>query len=331
MNSAPVLKVSRSDGAGYVLARASPTGTAPFDLRLVATEGHSPYVCDLRHNRVASLRAKNCPVSEQEWEQILGTVLRREQIDDIQVEASVQTGVSASLMIRKQVKGITQRLGSITLRCDEGERIELFEWCTHSLDALSEANDNTTSLAVKVRDLEAEIIDLQAQLEGLIEAKKEDETALLLKFRDLLNEKKVKIREQQSIIASTPQLGHHRPTESGPMKRKLESIKSEDESIDNSPHDAPNAETGRSDSGDTSDGTASEAGEDDREQGGSNSNIADRHMDSASSDEDVDRQATSTRPAAQAPPPPRKLPFAANNKEPASPTAEEETESDDEL
>ncbi|RCI17154.1 hypothetical protein L249_2362 [Ophiocordyceps polyrhachis-furcata BCC 54312] len=330
MDSAPVLKVPRSDGAGCLLARASSTGTAPFDLRLVATEGQSPYVCDLRHGRVASLRAKNCPVSEQEWEQILGAVLHREQIDDIQADASVQAGVSASLTIRKQVKGITQRLGSITLRCDEGERIELFEWCTHSLDALYKANESTTSLAVKAEDQEAELVDLRAQLEALMQAKKEDEAALLLKFRDLLNEKKIKIREQQAIIASLPRPGYC-PAESGPMKRKLESIKSEEDSEDDGGRGAPEAGTGRYDPGDTSDATASEAGDDDEEQVGSNSDIGDRRMGSSSPNKDGDRQAPSTKPAAQAPPPPRKLPFAANNKAQAPPPPEEETESDDEL
>jgi hypothetical protein len=39
-------------------------------------------------------------------------------------------------------------------------------------------------------------------LDELIQAKKDDESALLEKFRDLLNEKKVKIREQQRVIAS---------------------------------------------------------------------------------------------------------------------------------
>ncbi|RDA83400.1 hypothetical protein CP532_4827 [Ophiocordyceps camponoti-leonardi (nom. inval.)] len=328
MDSAPVLKVSRSDGAGCMLVRASSTGTAPFDLRLVATEGQSPYVCDLRHDRVASLRAKNCPVSEQEWEQILGAVLHREQIDDIQADASVKAGVSASLTIRKQVKGITQRLGSITLRCDEGERIELFEWCTHSLDALSKANESTTSLAAKAQEHEAEVIDLRAQLEALIEAKKEDETALLFKFRDLLNEKKVKIREQQSIIASLSSSGHC-PAESGPMKRKLQSIKSEEDSEVDGARGAPDAGTARSDIGDTSEGTASEADDGDEERVGSTSDLGNRHM--GSHNEDGDQQTTSKKPAAQAPPPPRKLPFAANSKSPAPPAAEEETESDDEL
>lgn len=52
----------------------------------------------------------------------------------------------------------------------------------------------------KVEELESAVKELKDQLEELIEAKKTDETELLEKFRDLLNEKKVKIREQQRIL-----------------------------------------------------------------------------------------------------------------------------------
>ncbi|PFH60034.1 hypothetical protein XA68_11555 [Ophiocordyceps unilateralis] len=324
MASYPVLKLPYSDGPGCLLLQASPAGLGKLDLKLIATEGEAPYVCDLRHNRVASLRAKNCPVPEREWEQILGAVLRREQDDDIQAVASVQSNLSASLTIRKQVKGITQRLGAITLRCDEGERIELFDWCTQSLDALAEGYESAASLAAKVRDLEADVADLRTSLETLMQAKKEDETALLLKFRDLLNEKKVRIREQQSIISSLSQTGH-RPAKSEGRKRKAASVKSEEESHDygnQGVQGASDAET----ADDTSDGTASFAGEDDEERTGSEGAVNDRNISSNPSDQVGDRPATSAR----APPPPRTLPFKAR-KAVAPPTAEEETESDDEL
>lgn len=54
----------------------------------------------------------------------------------------------------------------------------------------------------RTRELEGSVDELKTQLEDLIQAKDKDETALLEKFRDLLNEKKVKIREQQRLLAS---------------------------------------------------------------------------------------------------------------------------------
>lgn len=57
----------------------------------------------------------------------------------------------------------------------------------------------------RVAKLEKEVEDLQTQLNEFIDAKKADEAGLMEKFRDLLNEKKVKIREQQRLLAAAPQ------------------------------------------------------------------------------------------------------------------------------
>lgn len=54
----------------------------------------------------------------------------------------------------------------------------------------------------RTRELEGSVDELKTLLEDLIQAKDKDETALLEKFRDLLNEKKVRIREQQRLLAS---------------------------------------------------------------------------------------------------------------------------------
>jgi hypothetical protein len=54
----------------------------------------------------------------------------------------------------------------------------------------------------KAQGLENEVMGLRSQLEELVVAKKTEEAELMEKFRDLLNEKKVKIREQQRILAT---------------------------------------------------------------------------------------------------------------------------------
>jgi hypothetical protein len=61
----------------------------------------------VKQDRVASLRVKNCPASEAEWEDILQHVLRQDPIPDIHASAVVETGSSISLTIRKQIQGIT--------------------------------------------------------------------------------------------------------------------------------------------------------------------------------------------------------------------------------
>ncbi|PHH71086.1 hypothetical protein CDD80_5534 [Ophiocordyceps camponoti-rufipedis] len=326
----PVLKLPRSDADGCLLVQASSAGPEPLDLKLVATEGAAPYVSSLRHSRVASLRSQRCPVSEQEWEQILGAVLRREQVDHVEVLASVPSGGPVTITIRKQVKGITQPLGVIKFHHNQDLRIELFPWCTQSLDDLADKTEAVASLVAQTQSLDAEVAGLRAQLETLMQAKKEDETALLLKFRDLLNEKKVKIREQQKIISSFSQQGY-RPAESGAKKRKAASVKSEEQSHDDKQAMQADADLRMIHSdADTDDGTASPASEDDADDAESEGAINHLSVSPAQSKGLPDGAAASSKRAAQAPPPPRALPFKAG-KAAAPPSAGEETESDDEL
>lgn len=54
----------------------------------------------------------------------------------------------------------------------------------------------------KVSELESRITELKNQLEELTQSKKTQETELLEKFCGLLNEKKVKIREQQRLLST---------------------------------------------------------------------------------------------------------------------------------
>ncbi|POR34135.1 Uncharacterized protein TPAR_05641 [Tolypocladium paradoxum] len=346
MASTRVLKFPRSDDESKcVLIQVTPAGRKPLDLKLVATEGDEPYACVLKHDRVASLRVKSCPVSEKEWEQILDSLLQAELVEDIQATATVQTASSISLTVRKQVQGITQRLGAITLKFDQGEGIELFQWCETALDALSKSKEVAFKSTTKANGLEAAVTELQAQLDELVQAKADDETALLQKFRDLLNEKKVKIREQQKIMAASSLSGDRtassqpsqaaevqtarRPAQSRSTKRKAGSANveeatggDEDEVMED---DAVRQEPDDTDPGDTSEGTASTAADDDDEE-----IAAQPARGSAQDNNRSKRQKTPPKKAAEAPPPPRSLPFA-NRKAAASVGAERDTDSDDEL
>lgn len=54
----------------------------------------------------------------------------------------------------------------------------------------------------KNKELEQSVEELTSQLDDLLKAKNDDESVMLEKFRDLLNEKKLKIRQQQKLIES---------------------------------------------------------------------------------------------------------------------------------
>ena len=56
---------------------------------------------------MASLRVKNCPSDETEWQTILDSLLKQQAPPDIHATAVVQEDSSISITIRKQIQGIT--------------------------------------------------------------------------------------------------------------------------------------------------------------------------------------------------------------------------------
>lgn len=62
--------------------------------------------------------------------------------------------------------------------------------------------DQLATVTARAEKLEKSVEELKSQLQELIKAKETDENQLLEKFRDLLNGKKLKIRQQQRLLAS---------------------------------------------------------------------------------------------------------------------------------
>lgn len=60
----------------------------------------------------------------------------------------------------------------------------------------------TSALTARYRSAEETIQKLNTQLEDLVKAKKEHEDELIGKFVLLLNEKKLKVRNQQRLLAT---------------------------------------------------------------------------------------------------------------------------------
>lgn len=244
-------------------------------------------------------------------------------------------------------------MGAISLRYDADEAIELFDWCGAAVEASVARKQAVAELTTRSRDLETAVVELQAQIEELLRAKDEDETALLRKFRDLLNEKKVKIREQQQVLAkasfnashpgsqqppaqysaqsSAPSVEPAKPARKAGKSRATKRKEPASRRVEESEDEAPVAmdvdikeESEDTDPGNTTEGTAS-AGSDtdgDDEDEGDVAGVA------------PPTTTAGTAEATEMPPARRELPF--NNK-PARPTpvhtapTESETDSDDEL
>jgi len=100
-----------------------------------------------------------------------------------------------------------QRLGALTLNHKADEAIQLFDWCGAAALQREQLQETAAAEKAKVSDFESRIAELKGQLDELTELKKAREAEMLEKFCRLLNEKKVKIREQQRLL-SIAQVDH---------------------------------------------------------------------------------------------------------------------------
>ncbi|KAI9699352.1 MAG: hypothetical protein M1836_002963 [Candelina mexicana] len=208
LTKAQVLRFSRSDATddSFVLVQITPDGPSLLDLKLIATEGENPFVGTVRQNRLHKLRAKNYDGNGDDWEMLVARALHRDEVNAGQSKAGLEVVSSVgdgqlTITIRKNIGGITQRLGTINLKQDDEQAVELFDWTGIATSATASAEDKLATLTSRYQDQETTISKLSKQLEDLIKAKQEHENALLEKFRELLNAKKRKIRDQQRLLA----------------------------------------------------------------------------------------------------------------------------------
>ncbi|MCJ1477297.1 hypothetical protein MMC13_005968 [Lambiella insularis] len=120
---------------------------------------------------------------------------------NLEVIASV-VGKQLQLVFRNNISGIYQRLGEITLIKDEDHEIDTIAW-VH--DAISRANGleaELGGLSNRFQEQSLRIQELTQKLDALAESRKQQDSALLEKFEKILNKKKLKIRDQQRLLAT---------------------------------------------------------------------------------------------------------------------------------
>jgi hypothetical protein len=100
---------------------------------------------------------------------------------------------------------VQSKLGTITLQYDQDseDKVDLFRWSGTSALAAASCQMEMMSLKDAVISLQATVKRLQNQMDDLIEAKNEHEDEMLGKFQLLLNSKKLKIRDQQRLLAAS--------------------------------------------------------------------------------------------------------------------------------
>ncbi|KAJ9617289.1 hypothetical protein H2200_001010 [Cladophialophora chaetospira] len=185
-----------------------------LDLDLLATDGEGAFTAKVRQRSLKKLRAKNYDGSDDDWSNILSSILNptiqptavSQQKNNLDVTCST-TGKEPkrvlSIAFSNKVEEITQRLGTIELsETADTDEVDLFGWASQALTQRDELRDEINGLGSQVKRKDDIVSSLQKQIDELVEAKAEHEKQMLSKFTLLLNEKKLKIRNMQRILAT---------------------------------------------------------------------------------------------------------------------------------
>lgn len=166
----------------------------------------------VRQKKVRDLRSPKYTGSDDEWESILRDVflLKQESGISAELKKGLETVAAVrgiddnnvlTITFRNHIDQITQKLGTLELNESE-EEIQLFDWATSAVDQQRLLQEEVSALRSKSQADQTTITDLQSQLADLVKMKGEHEEQLISKFAILLNEKKLKIRNQQRILST---------------------------------------------------------------------------------------------------------------------------------
>ncbi|TKA81753.1 hypothetical protein B0A55_01145 [Friedmanniomyces simplex] len=204
-----ILRLRRTDHEGeYLLVQVSASGSKPLDLKLVASENEHVYPAKIKEANVKALQASNYSGDLDEWKTILRYALLRQQpatplpdaLQGLEMVAALG-GTTITITLRKNVGGIHQRLGSIKLEQNDAEAIDFFDWAGTAVAAADDLREQLDTLQASVGSQQEQVAKLNRQLDDLVKVKREHEDELLKKCAALLNAKKLKIRDQQRLLA----------------------------------------------------------------------------------------------------------------------------------
>lgn len=176
------------------------------------TDGDAAFVLRLDGSSLSNARGKAFKGSDDAWLALLRWIFFRDTSTDLNLShafdltAEDVSSQQLTIVLRETLLGpkpIVQRLGSFTLRRDQAATnlTSLVEWTATCAE--QGANTHRESLRWK-REFERVSADnerLRQALQDLTAAKAESEQLLLEKCRRLLNSKKLKIRDQQRLLA----------------------------------------------------------------------------------------------------------------------------------
>ena len=166
----------------------------------------------MRQRKLKDLRSKSFQGDSEEWETILKHIFGVESspssspaTQDLQVVAEISgddPDQTITIILRKRIQQISQRLGSFELQQNDDEEVQLFDWTAQAVQDAQSQTAQVERLKTNLDSAKSTIITLEAKLGELVKLKSEQDGQMLAQFAALVNEKKLKIRNQQRILSS---------------------------------------------------------------------------------------------------------------------------------
>ncbi|KAG6360643.1 hypothetical protein INS49_011708 [Diaporthe citri] len=184
-----------------VTARSS-TKSRPLDLELRATDDVRAFVLPLQHGKIS--RYKTEDTTDEEWESCLTSLLLGTQpIANFHVAAQF-TDENLGIEIGNRVSGATVIAGTLVLRLSKSgtKNADMFDWANEAVLRQAQLAEELAALKLNHDKLERRVTEETAHFKALERTRTQFESEHDSFFRDLLNEKKLKIRTQEQILST---------------------------------------------------------------------------------------------------------------------------------
>lgn len=229
-----VLRLKRTDlKSEHLLVNVTRQGPSDLDLKLIATDQKNLYHASLKEASVKKLQAPNFTGDLEQLKTTLSFALlhrspggaRPDFLQGVETVSSI-SGTTATITFRKNIDGITQRLGTIEFKQNDEPEIDVFDWVDCAVATSDDLRAQLESLQESASSQQDQIAKLTKDLDDLVKAKKKHEDEMLSKFAALLNAKKLKIRDQQRLLNgahvdanAAEEVSNARTTSSKPSRR----------------------------------------------------------------------------------------------------------------
>lgn len=291
-----------------------------------------------------AVREKKHIKTQDEWEQVLRHVLLGESSADTTIDQSAPlarlemvanvTTHNLVLVVRRNVAGVTQRLGTLTLSKDPQAALDTLDWTHCAVKRGAKLESQVADLESRLTKQQHTVVQLEDQLKRSEATKEEDEEILMTKFLVLLNNKKLKIRDQQRLLSTVK------------VDRTMATQVRQARAVDSKPRPASNLreakrKAGKREASDSEDAAFDPIHASPKDEHSTQSDSSDHEVNLQPSSSKADAR-DSEKAQLKPPPPQRRLPFDTEKQQIASVVVESRTsnaeaapdsgsESDDEL